>query len=286
MLTFLPLKHKTIETTQMTLQLKHIGISIILIIMLLPTNSLHGQKYYPVQMVTLYADRDQRDTTFLEYQDWPVLLNKITTKIDGHEDYKGSETILTYNANHNLEYIIDKAIGLDIPPQEFHFEYHDRFLQKVSRSENGKTESVDIFYSAPTTTYSFADSNGNMWNYIYKTGDLVAVRSRGRDITTYQYTNDGQMDRSTSENTYQGPFKYLNQWPLAGYHMVSSLLRSTSMASMALRRQLIDFIAYDHSFIYLEYKMDEFGNPAQIEFRNAEDDTPFQTTYITYKSIY
>ncbi len=244
-----------------------------------------GQKSYPVQLVTVYADSDLRDTIFLKYQNWPILLHKVITKVDGNPDFQGAETTFTYNADHNLKQIVDRAQGLDLPTQEFQFEYKDRFLQKITRSENGKEESVDVYYNSPTTTYSFAKPSGKMWNYIYKNGDLVAVRNCGREVTTYYYTGEGQMDQALDKKKLNGPYKNLNQWSLAGYHIVSSLLRSSRMAHMILRRKLLDFISYDHTFIHLHNKLDEFGNVAQIDFRYAEDDTPFQTTYITYKTI-
>lgn len=265
--------------------MKKVAIAQLFLLILFIPSGLWGQKDYPVQLVTTRSDSDLKDTILLEYQDWPVLLHKIITKVDGNEDFKGAETIFTYNDDGYLERIVDKAHGMDLSVQEFYFEYNNRFLQKITRRENGKEDSVDIFYNSPTTTYSFADPNGQMWNYIYKKGDLVAVRNCGREVSTYYYENDGQMDQDLNQKSLNGPYKNLNQWPLAGYHMVSSLLRSSRMAHMVLRRQLLHSISYDHTFIYTINKLDEFSNVAQIDFRHAEDDTPFQTTYITYKTI-
>ena len=247
--------------------------------------NVQAQKYYPVKLETTFPHRDQKETIQLEYKEWPVLLEKITTNLEGYGEFKGAETTFFYNSYHNLERVKDKAIGKDLPDQEFRFTYQDRFLTEISRLENDEEERAAIFYSSPTTTYSFQEHNGNMWNYIFQKGDLVTVRNCGRELLSYYFQNQAGMDVTENNPSPNGPFKNLNQWPIAGYRMISSMLRSTRMAQMALTQEMVDFISYDNSFIYLTYQLDEFGNPAQIEFRNAEDDFPFQTTYITYKII-
>ena len=247
--------------------------------------NVQGQKYYPVKLVTTFPDRDQKETILLEYKEWPVLLEKITTNLEGYGEFKGAETTFFYNNNQNLERLEDKAIGKDLPVQEFHFMYQDRFLTEIMRQENNTEERAAIFYSSPTTTYSFQEHNGNMWNYIFKNGDLVTVRNCGRELLSYYFQNQEGMDVGEDDRRPNGPFKNLSQWPIAGYRLISSTLRSTRMAQMALTQEMVDFISYDNRFIYLTYKLDEFGNSAQIEFRNAEDDFPFQTTTISYKII-
>lgn len=255
------------------------------LLVLLFLSNVQSQEYYPVKLVTTFPNRDHKETILFEYKEWPILLEKITTNLEGYGEFKGAETTFFYNSDHNLDRVIDKAMGKNLPDQEFRFTYQDRFLTQITRLENEKEERVVIFYSSPTTTYSFQEHNGNMWNYIFKKGDLVTVRNCGRELLSYYFQNQGGMDVSENGSRPNGPFKNLSQWPIAGYRMISSMLRSTRMTQMALTQELADFIRYDNSFIYFTYKLDEYGNPVQIEFRNAEDDFPFQTTTITYKII-